>query len=179
MRDRWVPIDIVGAAPEEEIARLERIELKRIRMPAKDGIEISRLAHPNVLLAGVARHIGKSVLLENVINKTGAIHAAICGISGAVRVTKILFCQLEPSIDDLAHFRRISVIARDFVGRNRRVGRAFFFWSRVRGRPGDFSWTWRQRFLRRRRGGGRRTWTGRGRSFFALSLCFRRFAGRW
>ena len=53
---------------------------------------------------------------ENVINETGAIHATICRLRGAVGVTKILFRQLEPSIEDLAHFQGVGVIARDFVG---------------------------------------------------------------
>lgn len=92
MRNRRIAIDIVGATPEKQIARLERVEFERIRMTAQDCIEISRLAHPDILLAGIPRHIGKSVLSQNVINEAGAIHTAVCRIGGTVCVTEILLC---------------------------------------------------------------------------------------
>jgi hypothetical protein len=78
---------------------------------AQDRIEISGLAHPDVLLAGITRHIFESVLAEKIINETGAIHPAIRGICGAVAITQILFCQLQACINDLAHFLRIIVVA--------------------------------------------------------------------
>ena len=50
MRDRRVPLNLVGAGPEEQIARLERIELERIFVPTQNRVKISRLPHPDVLL---------------------------------------------------------------------------------------------------------------------------------
>src|SRR5882762_10220769 len=94
-------------------------------MAAKDGVEISGLAHPDILLTGIARHIGKSVLAEHVINETGAIHAAVRGIGRSVAVTKILFCQRESGVDDLAYLRRIAVVICYFFRRKTNVWRAF------------------------------------------------------
>src|SRR5439155_13854406 len=93
-------------------------------MTTQDRIKISRFAHPDILLARIARYVGKSIFLQNIVNETGAIHSAICRISGAVSVTEILPCQLEPGLDDLLHFWRISFIARDFVRRNSDIWRA-------------------------------------------------------
>ena len=59
-------------------------------MPTQDRVKISRLPHPNVLLAGVSRHIGKSILAEDIIDEAGAIHAPIRRISGAIGVIEIL-----------------------------------------------------------------------------------------
>ena len=84
-------------------------------MAAQDRIEISRFAHPDILLTRITRHIGESVLAKKIINETGAIHAAVCGISGAVCVTEILRCQIETGLDDLAHFSRVSIITGNFV----------------------------------------------------------------
>ena len=84
-------------------------------MAAQDRIEISRFAHPHILLARIAGHISKSVLAKKIINETGAIHSAVCGISGAVCVTEILRCQIETGLDDLAHFSRVSIITGNFV----------------------------------------------------------------
>ena len=104
MRDRWVAIDAVRAAPEEQIARLERVELERILVAAQNRIEISRLADPNILLAGIARHFGESAFAEHVEDEAGTIHAAICGLGGAIRVAEISLRQLKPGLDDSTHF---------------------------------------------------------------------------
>ena len=68
-------------------------------------------------------------MLQNVINETGAIHSSVCGIGGAIGVTKILFCQRKPGLDDFADFRGISVEACDLLRRNSNVGRALSLWS--------------------------------------------------
>ena len=115
MRDRGIPVDVVGAAPEEQIAGPKRVELEGIFFAAHNCIEISRFANPDILLAGIARHIGEAILLKNVINKSGTIHAAVFGIGRAIAVTEILFRQREPSVDDLAYFRRITLVFRDFI----------------------------------------------------------------
>jgi hypothetical protein len=135
MCDGRIAVDTVGAAPEEQIARLERIEFKRILVTAQDRSEVSRLTHPDILLAGIARHVGKSVLTEHVVNETRAIHSAVFGIGRAITVAEILFCQLEPSLDDLAHPWRIIVIAGNFVGQKRDVRCASSFGSRMHSFP--------------------------------------------
>src|SRR5262249_10543800 len=56
VRDRRVAIDVVGATPKEQIAGLKRIELECILVAAQYRIEISRFTHPDILLAGIARH---------------------------------------------------------------------------------------------------------------------------
>src|SRR5436305_1747388 len=61
MRDRGVAIDVVSATPKEQIAWLKRIELERIFVAAQNGIEISSFAHPDVLLARIARNIFEPV----------------------------------------------------------------------------------------------------------------------
>jgi len=70
---------------------------------AQDRVEISRLAHPDILLAGITRDIAKSVLLKDVVKETGAIHSAVFRIGRAVAVAEIFFRQRETGVEDLAH----------------------------------------------------------------------------
>ena len=102
-------------------------------MAAQDRVEISRFAHPDVLLAGIARYIAEPVLLKYIINEAGAIHAASCRLCRAIGVIEILLCQLETVFDDLADFRRIVVIFFNLVRRNGSVRRTFFFEGRMHG----------------------------------------------
>src|SRR5438094_9880561 len=137
-------------------------------MPAQNRVEISRFAHPDVLLARIARHIFEPVLREKIINEPRAIHAAICGIGRAIRITEILLCQSEAGVENLAHFRWVTVVTCNLVRRKSHVGRAFFFRSgtrRTRGAWG-FSWTWDRAFFGRS--------CRRRRCFFALRFRFRR-----
>jgi len=92
VRDWRIAIDVVSAAPEEQVTRPKRVELECILVATQNRVEISRFAHPDILLAGIARHVGKAVLPKEVINKSGAIHPAACWIGRAIRVTEILFC---------------------------------------------------------------------------------------
>ena len=92
MRDRWVAINIISAAPEEQVAWLESVEFKRVFLPAQDRVEISRFAHPDILLARIARHIFEPVFAQKIINEAGAIDSAVCWVGGAVCITEILLC---------------------------------------------------------------------------------------
>ena len=100
-------------------------------MAAQDRVETSRLAHPDILLAGIARDIAESVLLKNVVKEAGAIHAAVFRIGRAVAVAEILFGQLETGVNDLAHLWRIGFIACNFIGGKTDVGPGFFLGSRM------------------------------------------------
>ena len=77
MRNRGIPIHAVGPAPEKEIARLERVEFEGVVAMAKNGLEISRFAHPNILFAGVTRRIADTIFGKDVMNETGAIHTPL------------------------------------------------------------------------------------------------------
>ena len=109
----------------------------------------------------------KTVLLQDVINETGAIHAAVSGISRAIRVSEILSCQFEPGVDNLPHFRRIIFVISYFVRRNTDVRRAFFFPTRKAEAKASagFRWSLAMEFLR--------LWgVGDGRVFFRFDLGF-------
>src|SRR6266404_399453 len=143
-------------------------------MPTQNRLKISRFAHPDVLLTGVSRHIGKSILAEDIIDEAGAIHAPIRWVCRAIGVIEILLCQLEAGLDDLPHFCRITVILSNLVRRNRGIGRAFLLrsgvggWRRRRRRLRSFGWSRRGGFLGcgcRGRGCG---WRWRGGSFLSF-----------
>src|SRR5205814_10684644 len=101
MRDRGVAIDVVSATPKEQIAWLKRIELERIFVAAQNGIEISSFAHPDVLLARIARNIFEPVFGQKKVNKARAIHAAVGRIGRAVWLTQILFCYANSGVRNL------------------------------------------------------------------------------
>ena len=88
--DGRVTIDKISPGPKEEIARFERVELEAVVTMREHGLEIAGLAHPDVLLARIARHIFDSALGQNVMNETGAIHPAVRRIGRAVFVAEIL-----------------------------------------------------------------------------------------
>ena len=56
-----IAIDRISAAPKKKIARFEVIELKGVVAVSEHSLEIARFAHPNVLLARIARHVADSV----------------------------------------------------------------------------------------------------------------------
>ena len=125
MRDRRVAFDGVSAGPKKQVARLECIEFKGIRIAAENRLEFSRLAQPDILLAGIARHIIKAVLLEHIINEPGTIHPAVAWIRRTVRVTKIAFGQVERAFDEFTEFGRIIFVISQFVRRDGRRRRRF------------------------------------------------------
>src|SRR5215469_9779667 len=88
-------------------------------------MKISRFAHPDILLTGIARHVQEAVLLKDVINETGAIHAAAFWIGRAIGVTEILFCQREAGVEDLANFCWIGFVPLDLVWRKTHVRPTF------------------------------------------------------
>src|SRR5206468_634619 len=96
----------------------------------QDRIKISGFTHPDVLLAGIARHVGEAVLLKDIINETGTIHAAVRWIGRTIGVTQILFCQREPGVQDLPYFCRISFVSGYLVRRKAHVRPALFSLSR-------------------------------------------------
>ena len=99
-------------------------------MPTQDRVKIPRLPHPNVLLAGVSWHIGKSILAKDIIDEAGAIHSPIRWIGRAIRVIEILLRQIQTVLNDLPHLWRITVIFANLVRRNGGIWRTFF--SRTR-----------------------------------------------
>ena len=105
---------------------------------------MSGFPHPNILLAGIARHIWKTILLKHVIDKAGAIHSAIFRICGAIGVTEILFCQRHPCVEDLAYPWRIIFVPCYLIRRQTHVRPGFLSWSTFGARN-----HWR---FRRRRG---------------------------
>ena len=125
VRDRRIALNAIGAGPEKQVARLQRIEFERVGLAANDSAKISGLPHPDILLAGIARHVVNTVFCQDVINETGTIHAAVSGISRAIFISEILLREFERHVDNLAHGFRIIFVIRQLVRRNRRVGRAF------------------------------------------------------
>ena len=89
VRYRRVTINLVSARPKQKIARFERVQLERVLAPAKNRLELSRFADPDVLFARVARHVRHPALGQNIINEPGTIHSALCRISRAILISEI------------------------------------------------------------------------------------------
>ena len=71
--------------------------------------------------------MGETVFLKNVINETGAIHAAVRRIGRAISVAEIFSCQRKSGIEDLANFERISCRIRNLRrGKGSRSASPFF-----------------------------------------------------
>jgi hypothetical protein len=90
VRDGWIAMDAVGAAPKEQITGLERIQFERVVAVTEHGLEVSGFAYPNILLAGIAGHVGHAALRECVIYKPRTLHAAVGRIGRAIFVAEIL-----------------------------------------------------------------------------------------
>lgn len=118
MGDRRITVDAVGACPKKKVARNEFVEFERVLMPAVDGLEIPRLAHPDVLLARISRNIANTVLGQHVNNEAGAIHSTAGGIGGAVLVVQVPRRQLQRGVDDLPHEWRIVFVTGYVFGRD-------------------------------------------------------------
>ena len=128
MRDRRIALDAVRPGPEKEIARDKFLELEGVLLPAVHRPEASCFAQPDILLAGIARHIGNAILRQHVNNETGAIHPTVRGIGRAILVIQIPRRQLKRRIDNLAHFWRIRFVPRNGAGRDGSRG-SLLLWS--------------------------------------------------
>ena len=128
VRDWRIAFDGVSAGPKQQVARLERIEFKGIRIAAENRLKFSGLAQPDILLAGIARDIVNAVLLEHIINEPRTIHPAVARIRRAVRVTEIAFGQIECAFDKLADLGRIIFVISQLVRRDGRDRCSFSLW---------------------------------------------------
>ena len=113
LSDIGVATDSVSAGPEKQIARRQCIQFKSVVALCKHGLKVSSFAHPNVLLAGITRHVFDAALREDVINETGAIHSAVDWVGRSVFVPKILRRQVETKINHFLNFRRVVLRIRD------------------------------------------------------------------
>ena len=110
------------ASPKKQVARLERIKLETVVALREHGFEGSSFAHPNVLLARIARHAFNSALREQIINKALGVQSTAPQISRVDFVGKIFGRQIETEIDNLSNVWRVTFRTRYLGERNGRVG---------------------------------------------------------
>jgi len=129
VRNRGVALDVVSAGPEKQVAWLQLIELKRVFMTAVDRPEGPGFPKPDILSAGIARHIAQSILRQDVENEPGAIHPATSRIGRTIFVIEIPGRELERHINDLADGLGVILVTGDLAGRDC-GGRALLFGRR-------------------------------------------------
>ena len=93
--DRRITIDLVGASPEEKVARFQVIQFEGIVPAADDGGESIRFSQPGILAGGITRWIGDAILFQHIIDKSGAIHAAVRWVGGTIFVFEVACCEIE------------------------------------------------------------------------------------
>ena len=125
--DRRIAFNCIGASPEQQIARLEVIELKRVLLLTHHRLEFAGPSQPDVLLAGIAGHIFNAVLFENEIDKARAVHPTVGRIGRAVFVIEIAGRQLQSGKEESLHVGRIAFKCADRFGRQGGVRRAAFW----------------------------------------------------
>ena len=120
MRDRRIALNVVGTGPEKEVARPEFIEFEGIQLPAENGAEIPRFAHPDILFARAPRHVLDAIFAQDEVNEAGTIHPAVRRIGRTVFVVEILLRQVERIGQQFAYGLRIFVEVFDLIRCDRR-----------------------------------------------------------
>src|SRR5262249_21431681 len=70
MSNRDIPLGPVRTRPKHEIARLEVVEFERFSASTQHRVKIAVFAYPDILLAGISRHVFVAGIAQYVVDKS-------------------------------------------------------------------------------------------------------------